>query len=370
MNIIKGNITIRNAGASDAQQLTAWWNDGKVMAHAGFPNGLGITAEAVATSLAADTCETHRCHIIMYKNNPIGEMNYRNTGNCIAEIGIKICDTTHQEKGLGTQILTIFIDALFTYYGYEKIVLDTNAKNTRAQRVYEKLGFTKIRTNENAWRDQLGEMQSSIDYELPKQNWMPITDTYIHIRREQEKDHFTVEEITRDAFWKHDTTEKICDEHLLTHRLRTCTALVPELNLVAEIGGEVVGHIIYSLSHVKNADDTSHEVLTFGPLTVAPAFQRTGVGTALLRISIKMAENLGYSGIIIYGHPTYYPRVGFKPAGDFGITTAQGETADWFMAYPLNDSFAEIKGRHHIGTVYDNLTQEDAREFDKKFRRK
>lgn len=50
--------------------------------------------------------------------------------------------------------------------GYEKIVLDTNLANTRAQHVYEKLGFKKIRVNIDAWKDQLGRMQSSIDYEL------------------------------------------------------------------------------------------------------------------------------------------------------------------------------------------------------------
>jgi RimJ/RimL family protein N-acetyltransferase len=52
--------------------------------------------------------------------------------------------------------------------GYKKIILDTNVKNTRAQHVYEKLGFKKLRVNENAWKDQLGEYQASIDYELNK----------------------------------------------------------------------------------------------------------------------------------------------------------------------------------------------------------
>ncbi|MBO4685706.1 MAG: GNAT family N-acetyltransferase [Lachnospiraceae bacterium] len=50
--------------------------------------------------------------------------------------------------------------------GYEKIVLDTNLKNERAQHVYEMLGFRKLRVNIDSWRDQLGELQSSVDYEL------------------------------------------------------------------------------------------------------------------------------------------------------------------------------------------------------------
>ncbi len=79
------NLLIRNATAADAQQLAAWWNDGNVMAHAGFPNGLGITAEEIAASLAKDTDE-HRRHIIEENGVAIGEMNYRSKGNGIAEM--------------------------------------------------------------------------------------------------------------------------------------------------------------------------------------------------------------------------------------------------------------------------------------------
>ena len=50
--------------------------------------------------------------------------------------------------------------------GYEKIVLDTNLNNKRAQHVYESLGFRKLRVNMDSWKDQLGRWQSSVDYEL------------------------------------------------------------------------------------------------------------------------------------------------------------------------------------------------------------
>lgn len=171
MNINRNNLTIRNALPEDAKQLSIWWNDGKVMAHAGFPNGLNVTADEIRKDLATDSDETHRRHIIEFENKPIGEMNYQNKGNKVAEIGIKICDTAQQGKGLGTLLLSMFIDELFTCYGYEKIILDTNKKNKRAQRVYEKLGFKVVGIRENAWRDQLGEMQSAICYELTKKSW-------------------------------------------------------------------------------------------------------------------------------------------------------------------------------------------------------
>ena len=50
--------------------------------------------------------------------------------------------------------------------GYAKIILDTNLNNKRAQHVYELLGFQKLRIRENSWKNQIGEMQSSVDYEL------------------------------------------------------------------------------------------------------------------------------------------------------------------------------------------------------------
>jgi RimJ/RimL family protein N-acetyltransferase len=171
MNISKNNLTIRNALFSDAKQLCEWWNDGKIMAHAGFPKGLNITVEEIEKSLATDSDETHRRHIIELDGKPIGEMNYRNKGGKVAEIGIKICIFSEQEKGLGTILLSMFIDSLFTHDGYEKIILDTNTENKRAQHVYEKIGFRKVGERINSWKNQLGELQSAVDYELTKEEW-------------------------------------------------------------------------------------------------------------------------------------------------------------------------------------------------------
>ena len=172
MVLIYNDLVIRDAAVDDAGQLCAWWNDGKVMAHAGFPNGLNETPESVRESIAGDSDEAGRLHIIELSGKPIGEMNYRNLGNGAVEIGIKICDFGEQNKGQGTVLLRMFIDALFRYHDYEKIVLDTNVKNTRAQHVYEdKLGFRRLGIREHSWQDQLGEWQSAVDYELKKDDW-------------------------------------------------------------------------------------------------------------------------------------------------------------------------------------------------------
>ena len=159
------NLTIRQAEASDAKQLAAWWNDGAVMAHAGFPNGVGTTEVEVIKGLGKGSLVIEENHRL------IGECNYRDLGDGVAEIGIKICEPDGQNRGVGRKILSILIGWLFEN-GYSKIILDTNLKNTRAQHVYESLGFRKVRTNVDAWRDQLGQLQSSIDYELIEKDFI------------------------------------------------------------------------------------------------------------------------------------------------------------------------------------------------------
>lgn len=159
------NLTIRQAEASDARQLAAWWNDGAVMAHAGFPHGLGTTEAEVIKGLGKGSL------MIQENDRLIGECNYRDVADGIAEIGIKICETDCQNRGLGRKILSMLIGWLFQN-GYTKIILDTNLNNTRAQHVYESLGFRKVRTNVDAWRDQLGQLQTSIDYELIEKDFI------------------------------------------------------------------------------------------------------------------------------------------------------------------------------------------------------
>ena len=159
MELQHGNILLRDATKADAKQLAEWWNDGTVMAHAGFPNGLGTTEEEVAEDIGAGAL------IIEEAGKPIGEANYRIVDDKVAKIGIKICVFDCQNRGIGKIVLSMLIHYLFDN-GFDKIVLDTNLENKRAQRVYESLGFRKVRVNIDSWTDQVGKLQSSVDYEL------------------------------------------------------------------------------------------------------------------------------------------------------------------------------------------------------------
>lgn len=171
MDIRDGKFRIRNATAQDAKILSEWWNNGEVMAHAGFPDGLGIEEREIAETLEKDN-DLQRRLIIELDEVPIGEMSYRTQVAMVAEIGIKICDASHQNKGYGTQYLKMLMNFIFMSMGYNKIMLDTNLKNERAQHVYERLGFRKAGTNIDSWVDQRGELQSSVDYEMTKHDYI------------------------------------------------------------------------------------------------------------------------------------------------------------------------------------------------------
>ncbi len=184
------------------------------------------------------------------------------------------------------------------------------------------------------------------------------------LRREAPADHRTVEALTREAFWG--MSGPRCDEHLLVHRLRTTATFVPELDYVAEVDGRLVGNVMYSRARVVG-ERGAHDVLTFGPLSVLPAHQGTGVGTALMRRTLAEAAALGHRGVIVYGHPDYYPRLGFRRGAEVGVTAPDGSTFDALMVLALvPDGLDGVAGQFHEDPVF-HLDPDDVAEFERSF---
>lgn len=166
------NLTIRPASPADAPQLEAWWNNGELMAHAGFPNGTGEKAEDIAARIAQETDQSRRL-ILELDGNPIGEMNYGpNEDGESAWIGVKICEISQQEHGYGKILLSMLIRWLFGTAGYKKVTVDPDRDNKRSRHVYERLGFRPVRVRENAWVDQAGVSRSFVDYELRPEDFV------------------------------------------------------------------------------------------------------------------------------------------------------------------------------------------------------
>lgn len=187
------------------------------------------------------------------------------------------------------------------------------------------------------------------------------------IRHEQPEDWHQTEEMTMRAFWN--LHNPGCDEHYLVHLLRQDKAYIPELSLVAEAEGKIIGLIMYSRSRVVLPDGSEKETLTFGPLCVDPDYQMTGVGGALLRESLALAKKTDYAGIVIFGEPEYYPRFGFRTSDHFGISTADGSSFDAFMALELKEGALSCPAgtRFHEAEVFEQLTPDATEEYSKNF---
>lgn len=187
----------------------------------------------------------------------------------------------------------------------------------------------------------------------------------ILIRPERPADYRIVEELTREAFWNVHVPG--CDEHFLVHKLRDHEDFIPELDFVAVMDEKLVGNIMYSRAQVMDTDGGAHVVLTFGPVSVLPKYQKQGIGSALIEHSGRAARAMGYGAILIYGDPEYYHRFGFRPAEEFTITTAQGSFHPALQALELKSgALAGISGRFCESPVY-HLDAEEAAAFDADF---
>ena len=119
MYLHQNELTIRDALPADTPLLCRWWNDGKVMEHAGFPQGLGTSIEKITQQLLEPNNRTHLL-IIESEGLPIGEMNWRREESDHAEIGIKICESNRQEKGFGSRLIAMLCRDLFANRGIGK----------------------------------------------------------------------------------------------------------------------------------------------------------------------------------------------------------------------------------------------------------
>jgi putative acetyltransferase len=145
------------------------------------------------------------------------------------------------------------------------------------------------------------------------------------IRNEEENDYRIVEEMVREAFWN--LYVPGCNEHFIVHNLRNRSDFIPELDFVAEKEGQIVGQIVYSRGIIKYIQDAEKEVISFGPVSVLPAFQKQGIGSALITHTINLAQEMGFPAICIYGDPRYYSRFGFRCAEKYEIKTADEKFA-------------------------------------------
>ena len=144
----------------------------------------------------------------------------------------------------------------------------------------------------------------------------------INIRNEEPKDYQLVEDITRRAFYN--LYVPGCTEHYLVHIMRGHADFIPELDLVIELDGKVIGSIMYTKAWLRDEAGAEKEILTFGPVSIDLPYQRQGYGKQLMEDSFARAKELGYDMIVIFGSPANYVSRGFLSCRKYQVMTADG----------------------------------------------
>ncbi len=134
----------------------------------------------------------------------------------------------------------------------------------------------------------------------------------------------------------------------MVEAIRESDSFVPGLSLVADDEGEIVGHII--LSYV--ALGSGARLLELGPLSVRPDRQREGIGGSLIRASLGIADEREEPLVLVLGHPSYYPRFGFRRAAGLGIFPPEGIPDEAWMAVTLSTYRTELRGKVVFPAAY------------------
>lgn len=182
------------------------------------------------------------------------------------------------------------------------------------------------------------------------------------IRLETETDHQAVEELTRRAFYNQYVPG--CVEHYLVHTMRGHEDFIPELALVAELDGKVIGNVMYTKAWLTDGAGAEKEVLTFGPLAIAPEHQRRGYGKALLEYSFAQAVKLGYDVIVIFGSPANYVGRGFKSCKKYQVCLAGGKYPAAMMVKELTPGALTGNQWTYRESSALEVTEEAAQRYD------
>lgn len=188
------------------------------------------------------------------------------------------------------------------------------------------------------------------------------------IRLEQTEDYRAVETLVRESFWN--VYRPGCSEHYVIHVLRDDPAFVKELDFVMEQNGRLIGQNMF-MKTVINADDGRViDVLTMGPIGIAPELKRRGYGKALLDYSLEKAAGLGFGAVLFEGNIGFYGKSGFDYASKFDIRyhdLPEGTDASFFLCRELIPGYLDgITGVYQTPQGY-YVDDADVEAFDRGF---
>lgn len=184
----------------------------------------------------------------------------------------------------------------------------------------------------------------------------------ITIRNEQEKDYKIVEKITRKAFYN--IYVPGCFEHYLVHSMRGHEDFIPELDFVIEVDGQIIGNIMYTKARLADEKGTKKEILTFGPVSIAPEYQRQGYGKELMEHSFTQAAQLKHDTIVIFGSPVNYVSRGFKSCKKYNVCTPDGKFPAAMMVKELVPGALDGRKWFYCDSPVMAVDEKEAQRYD------
>lgn len=184
----------------------------------------------------------------------------------------------------------------------------------------------------------------------------------LNIRNERESDYKNVEDITRKAFYN--VYVPGCMEHYLVHVMRGHEDFIPELDFVIEVDGQIVGNIMYTKSKLTDEGGTEKEIVTFGPVSILPKYQRKGYGKMLIEHSLKRAAELGYEAVVIMGSPANYVGSGFQCCRKYNICVEKEKYPAAMLVKELKPGALDGKLWFYSDSPVMNVDEREAQAFD------
>lgn len=182
------------------------------------------------------------------------------------------------------------------------------------------------------------------------------------IRNEEPKDYAAVEDLTRREFYN--IYVPGCSEHFLVREMRGHPDFVPELDLIMEHEGAIIGSILYTRARLVNESSHDVPILTFGPICIKKEFQRRGLGKALMDHSFRRAVSLGFGVVVIFGNPGNYVSSGFRSCQRYSISLKGGVYPTAMLVKELvPGSVPEGQWEYVQSTVYE-FDPQKAEEYD------
>lgn len=182
------------------------------------------------------------------------------------------------------------------------------------------------------------------------------------IRNETQADRQAVEAVTRRAFYNVYTPG--CTEHYLVRTMRGHPDFIPELDFVAELDGRVIGNVMYTRAALTGEAGAVKDILTFGPVSIAPEHQRRGYGRQLLEHSFRRAAELGWDVVVIFGSPANYVGRGFKSCKKFNVCLEDGKFPSAMLVKELREGALDGRKWVYRDSPAMNIDAEAARRYD------